>query len=125
MILHSKERELSIVLRNVYFRDLCAVKAAAQCHGSREKKTTSATPKTTSVPTNAPLSVSEPKTETKINNQLKIKKGQLKNFLMMVKAIFDGGRFIHGSVLSTVTLTLSHVFTFLCVACQLRIHPMG
>ena len=31
IILLSKERELSIVLRNVYFSELCAVKASAQC----------------------------------------------------------------------------------------------
>ena len=42
-------------------------------------------PKTTLAPTNAPLSVSEPKTETKINNQLTILKEQ-------VTKLFDYGK---------------------------------
>ena len=66
-------------------------------HG--EKKRHQQHPKTTSAPTTAPLSVSKPKTETKINNQLTILKEQ-------VNKLFDGGKgdFLTVGVLPTVTL---------------------
>ena len=51
----------------------------------REKNDINNTQKTTSAPTYAPLSVSESKTGTKINNQLTILKEQ-------VKKTFDDGK---------------------------------
>ena len=77
-----------------------------------EKKWYQQHPKTTSAPTNDPLSVSEPKTETKINNQLKILKEQAKQLLMMAKAIFDGGRLTHSYPTYSLLILFYREFMF-------------
>ena len=70
----------------------CVVKAAAQCYGLGEKMTS-----TTSKNNIGPLSVSEPKTEIKINNQLKILKEQANKLFDDGKGdFFYGGRFTQG-----------------------------
>ena len=75
---------------------------------NREKKRHQQHPKTTSMPTNPPLSVSEPKKRDKDKQSADDSNGISKtNFLMVVKTIFEGGRFTRGGggvVLPTVTL---------------------